>query len=152
MPKLWLLEWKGNLFMCVKFVVVLEYLLLWWNSVFITLNFMCVRSSQNRRFPLKSGCQEREDWKGHSGEWMCIKTASARQCYPFLVYFLFLWSTIFPFAQESAKKSYDEIMARITTSTNIADAKDCDLIIEVMVQRFVHWRVGLFGNLFCPFV
>lgn len=33
--------------------------------------------------------------------------------------------------QESGKKKYDEVFSRIKTSTNLADAKDCDLIIEV---------------------
>jgi 3-hydroxyacyl-CoA dehydrogenase len=35
--------------------------------------------------------------------------------------------------QEEAKKSFDTVMGRIKTSTNIADAKDCDLIIEVLL-------------------
>lgn len=38
--------------------------------------------------------------------------------------------------QEGAKKTYDEIMGRISTTTNIADAKDCDLIIEVWSDEY----------------
>lgn len=36
---------------------------------------------------------------------------------------------------EGAKKSYDDIMGRITTSTNVADAADCDLIIEAIIEK-----------------
>ena len=33
------------------------------------------------------------------------------------------------------KPKYDEIMSRISTTTSLADAKDCDLIIEAIVEK-----------------
>lgn len=35
--------------------------------------------------------------------------------------------------KESGKRKYDEILGRISQTTTLADARDCDLIIEVDV-------------------
>ena len=35
------------------------------------------------------------------------------------------------YKQDGYQEAYDRVFNRIETSTNIADAKDCDLIIEV---------------------
>ena len=36
--------------------------------------------------------------------------------------------------KESGKRKYDEILGRISQTTTLADARDCDLIIEVGPQ------------------
>lgn len=38
-------------------------------------------------------------------------------------------------AAAEVKPKYDEIMSRISTTTSLADAKDCDLIIEAIVEK-----------------
>jgi 3-hydroxyacyl-CoA dehydrogenase len=48
--------------------------------------------------------------------------------------------------QEEAKKSFDTVMGRIKTSTNIADAEDCDLIIEVLPLFSVTLASGDINN------
>lgn len=44
------------------------------------------------------------------------------------------------------KPKYEEIMSRISTTTSMADAKDCDLIIEAIVEKMdvkVSWNKTL---------
>lgn len=38
-------------------------------------------------------------------------------------------------SEEESKARYNEVMANIKTTTNIADAKDCDLIIEAIIEN-----------------
>jgi len=38
-------------------------------------------------------------------------------------------------SEAEGKQAYDEIISRVKTTTNIADAKDCDLVVEAIVEN-----------------
>lgn len=44
------------------------------------------------------------------------------------------------------KPKYDQVMSRISTTTSLADAKDCDLIIEAIVEK-MDVKVGFYTSL-----
>ena len=49
-------------------------------------------------------------------------------------------------SEAESKAKFDEIMRNISTSTNLADTKDCDLVVEVGDRLLYSWRLISFSG------